>query len=100
MLIKLFGSLRLHGAGSKVEVSLCDPGPTGAAEPATVALLLDRLFALHPALRENVVVPDGTALLPHVNIMRNGRLIRDLQGLQTPVSEDDVIAIFPPSAGG
>lgn len=92
MLIKLFGSLRLHGAGSRVEVAL--------SEPATVAQVLDRLFALHPALREHVVVPDGTALLPHVNIMRNGRLIRDLQGLQTPVEEGDSIAIFPPSAGG
>ena len=97
MLVKLFGSLRLHGAGSRVEVEL---GRAHAAEPTTVSQVLDRLFAIHPALREHVVVPDGTALLPHVNIMRNGRLVRDLQGLQTSVEEGDTLAIFPPSAGG
>lgn len=92
MNVKLFGNLRQYGGGSHVAVDL--------GEGRTVADLLERLFALCPALRPHVVTPEGDALLPHVNIMLNGRLIRDLQGLQTPVSEEDSVAIFPPSAGG
>ncbi|MFZ5814698.1 MAG: ubiquitin-like small modifier protein 1 [Bacillota bacterium] len=90
MVVKLFGSLRLPGVGSRVEVS----------GGATVAAVLESLFAQHPQLREHVVQPDRFELLPHVNLMLNGRLVRDLEGLQTRVAEADSIAIFPPSAGG
>lgn len=90
ILVKLFGTLRLHGTGSRIEVN----------HRASVAGILEELFALHPVLREHIVTPDGTALLPYVSIMVNGRMTRDLQGLETPVWEGDVLAIFPPSAGG
>lgn len=90
MLIKLFGSLRMVVPGGRVEVGY----------RPTVADLLDELFAQHPALRAEVLHPDRMELLPHVNIMLNGRLVRDLQGLQTAVADGDTLAIFPPSAGG
>ncbi len=90
MLVKLFGTLRMIVPGGRVEVE---------AAP-TVADALSATFAQHPALRNEVVHPDRMELLPHVNVMVNGRLVRDLQGLQTPVRESDTIAVFPPSAGG
>lgn len=90
MLVRLFGTLRLAVGSGRVEVS---------AEP-TVAAVLEAVFRQHPAVRNEVVYPDRMELLPHVNIMVNGRLIRDLQGLDTNVGEGDNIAVFPPSAGG
>jgi len=35
-----------------------------------------------------------------VNVLKNGRNIHFLNGLETPLSEGDVIALFPPAAGG
>jgi len=35
-----------------------------------------------------------------VNILRNGRNIHFLAGLDTPLDDGDVIALFPPVAGG
>lgn len=90
MLVKLFGTLRLVAGTGRVEV---EAGPA-------VADVLEALFQLHPALRAEVIHPDRLELLPHVNVMRNGRLVRDLDGLATPVGEGDSLAIFPPSAGG
>lgn len=90
MQVKLFGSLRLAAGTGQLEI---EAGPT-------VAAMLEAIFAAYPTLREEIVHPDRMELLPHVNIMRNGRLVRDLEGLQTPVREGDIIAIFPPAAGG
>lgn len=90
MQVKLFGTLRLVVAGGRVEVNA---GPT-------VADVLEVVFQLHPALREQVIYPDRMELLPHVNVMLNGRLVRDQEGLATRVKESDTLAVFPPSAGG
>ncbi|MEN6409019.1 MAG: ubiquitin-like small modifier protein 1 [Anaerolineaceae bacterium] len=35
-----------------------------------------------------------------VMFLVNGRDIRDLNGIDTPLHEDDVVALFPPVAGG
>jgi molybdopterin converting factor small subunit len=35
-----------------------------------------------------------------VNIRKNGRNIHFLAGLETPLDNGDVIALFPPVAGG
>lgn len=91
MQIKLFASLRLPGA-NQVTVRI-EPG-------ATVADALAELFKLAPHLREQILNPDTGELQPFVNVMLRGRLVRDLQGLQTPVADDDTLAVFPPVAGG
>jgi sulfur-carrier protein len=91
MQIKLFASLRQPGIGGQVELPVAS---------TTVRHALDELFARVPALRPHIMHPDGHALLPFVNVMLRGRLIRDLQGLDTPVTDDDTLAIFPPVAGG
>lgn len=45
-------------------------------------------------------VYEGDALSHMVIILVNGRDVRDLQGLDTPIKPDDVICLFPPLAGG
>jgi molybdopterin converting factor small subunit len=47
-----------------------------------------------------VIDPATGELLPFVQVMLKGRLVRDLQGLDTPVGENKEMAIFPPVAGG
>jgi len=91
VLVKLFANLQ-QVAGPRVEVTV---GPE-----ATVRDVLEALFAKVPALREEIMEPDGKATRPFVSIMVKGRLIRDLQGLDTPVAGASEIAIFPPVAGG
>lgn len=92
MQIKLFANLRAFAKDGLVHVS----HPPGA----TVREILAHLFALLPGLSEHVIDPGTGELLPYVNIMLRGRLIRDLEGLETPVGEDEEMAIFPPIAGG
>lgn len=43
--------------------------------------------------------PDGS-LKSYFHVLVNGRHIRLQQGLQTPLEEADIIAIFPPIGGG
>lgn len=45
-------------------------------------------------------VYEGDTLSHMVIILVNGRDVRDLQGLDTPLSPDDTICLFPPIAGG
>jgi len=46
-----------------------------------------------------VLEPDGS-LKSYFHVLVNGRHVRLQQGLQTPLSEGDVVAIFPPIGGG
>jgi molybdopterin synthase sulfur carrier subunit len=45
-------------------------------------------------------VYEGEALSHIVIILVNGKDVRDLQGLDTPLKPDDTIVLFPPLAGG
>jgi molybdopterin synthase sulfur carrier subunit len=92
VLVKLFATFQALGAGSKLTIAV----PDGA----TVADALEALFAEAPLLRAHILQPGTQELQQHVNIMVNGRLIRDLQGLDTRVRNSDPLAIFPPVAGG
>lgn len=67
-------------------------------DAATVGEALDALVAAHPPLEERVLDDDGT-VRDHVNVLHNGEAL-DGEGLSTPVSEDDELALFPPVSGG
>ena len=43
---------------------------------------------------------DNENLKPFIIILKNGRHIQHLNGLETELEEGDNIAIFPPIAGG
>ncbi len=82
--VKLFANLRKL-AGTK-ELSV-----TGA----TVGEVMNRLVEQHPTL--SAAIFEGEGVRPHVVITLNGHNVIDLNAT---VSEQDVLAIFPPIAGG
>jgi len=66
---------------------------------AVVRDILNRLGELRPILAERLLDEDGN--IPRsVNVFVNGRDIRDLSGLDTPVTPDDEVTVLPPAAGG
>jgi len=67
-------------------------------EAATVGELLDRLEALFPGFKQNIL-EDGQ-LRRFVNIYLNDEDIRFLQRLETPLRDGDVVSILPALAGG
>jgi sulfur-carrier protein len=66
---------------------------------ATVRTLLTELTGRYEGLGELMFAAPGT-LRDFVNILKNGRNIYFLAGLDTPLDDGDVIALFPPVAGG
>jgi sulfur-carrier protein len=68
-------------------------------EGATVRSLLTDLTARFDGLDTLLFATPGT-LRDFVNILKNGRNVHFLAGLDTPMEDGDVIALFPPLAGG
>ncbi len=66
-----------------------------AVRGETLRDALTDLTRQYPALRERLLEGDG--LRPHVMVTLNGQ---NLVRLDTAVADQDVIAIFPPIAGG
>jgi molybdopterin synthase sulfur carrier subunit len=66
---------------------------------ATIRSLLAELTGRYDGLAGLIFARPGT-LRDFVNILKNGRNIHFLAGLDTPLDEGDLIAIFPPVAGG
>jgi MoaD family protein len=88
--VKSFATLReVMDAQARVDL------PGGA----TVRTLLDRLTRQYPGLDEQIFSAPDT-LRDLVNVLRNGRNIAFLAGLDTPLSDGDLVALFPPVAGG
>ena len=85
--IKLFGNLRRHAADPQFEMSA-----------GNVRQLLLALCAGNAALCEALF--EDEQLRPFIKITVNGRDIQLENGLDTAVTDEDTIAIFPPIAGG
>lgn len=91
MKVKLFTTLKQLVGTGEIEV--------GLEGNDTVGSVLARLAADYPALREHIF-DEGGNLEGYINVFVNGRSIRFLDDLHTRLHEDDVLAIFPPVAGG
>ena len=65
----------------------------------TVGELLHDLIERHPGLGGQLMTADGT-LHRFINIYVNGRDVRYLDVLDTPVAERDLLIILPAMAGG
>ena len=87
MKIKFYGGLRQIAGTKDQEIA-----------GATIREVLEKICADNESLR--MAIFDGTNLHQHVRVMVNGRDSELAQGLETPVSANDQIAIFPPIAGG
>jgi molybdopterin converting factor small subunit len=66
---------------------------------ATIGAAVQSLVGRHPALESQLLTTDGE-LHRFVNVYLNGRDVRYLDGLQTPVGERDEIRLLPAIAGG
>ena len=66
---------------------------------ATIGDAVQSLVGQHPALASRLLTPEGE-LHRFVNVYLNGRDVRYLAGLSTPVGERDEIRLLPAIAGG
>jgi len=90
---KLYATFRAMADGQKsIELTEIEGG-------TTVGAVLDLLVGRYPKLRAGFYDDEG-AIRSFVAIMVNGRDIRHLQGLETPIDEGATLDIFPPVAGG
>ncbi len=70
-------------------------------EVKDVASLLEKLVGrFGKALADQLYSPGARKLRETVNILVNGRGINLLHGLDTPLKDGDIVAIFPPVSGG
>ena len=91
MHIRIYATLR-----DLLGVNALDLSPPARAD---VRYVLDRLVETYPPLRGKLWDADG-AWSGFVTVLCNGRSVEYLQGLQTPVTDDDTISLFPPVGGG
>ena len=83
-LVKLFASLRKVAGAKELFVAGADLGS-----------VLSGLVRLHPPLEEKIL--EGEGLRPHIVVTVNGHHVTELN---VNLAEEDVVAIFPPIAGG
>jgi sulfur-carrier protein len=69
------------------------------ASGATIRELIDDIASRFPEFRTKVLSEDGQ-LHRFINVYANDEDVRYLEGLDTKVSDGDVIAILPAVAGG
>lgn len=65
----------------------------------TVAEAIASLTATYPALKPHLYKEDGE-LRAFVNLFKGEDNVKDLDGLQTPLGENDKLMIIPSIAGG
>jgi len=82
--VKLFANLRKLAGAKEITI-------TGS----TIGGVLMELIRRNPPLGNVILEDDG--LRPHIIIALNGHNVTDLN---IPVNEQDIVAIFPPIAGG
>ena len=87
--IKLPSVLRANANGERaIEV-----------EAGTIGGAVQALVGRHPGLASQLLTPEGE-LHRFVNVYLNGRDVRYLEGLATPIAERDEIRLLPAIAGG
>lgn len=66
---------------------------------STVAEAVESLLVQFPALRPHLTNSQGQ-LRPFVNLFLGENNVRDMQGLATPLGENDQLLLIPSVAGG
>lgn len=65
----------------------------------TIRDMINAVIERHPDLQSRFFDDDGS-LVPYIHIFMDGRNVRLLEGLDTPITPEARISIFPPIAGG
>jgi MoaD family protein len=92
MKVHFFATYRQIIGGREIEIP--------AAPGLTVRALVDALVARYPDLRREWLDEHGE-LYSHVHLFVNGRQFDFLpDGIQTGLTDADVVKIFPPVGGG
>ena len=76
-----------------------DDAPVLEAVADTVGAVLEQIGARHPGFLQRIVL-DAGELRPYVNVFVGSENVRSSSGLDTPVSDGDVVSIIPAVAGG
>ena len=91
MQVRLYATLRKTVGVKEVEI------PVKGNQ--TVGDILHALVDQHPELNEAIWYADGS-LAGHVAVILNGRDIRHLDNVNTPLTDNDTLDVFPPVGGG
>jgi len=92
VVVRLASALRVHAGGAPtVELDL--------PAPVTIGAVIDAVAAAHPAVGRRVRDEAGT-LRRHVNVFVGADNARDLDGVDTVVSEGQEVAVLPAVSGG
>jgi molybdopterin synthase sulfur carrier subunit len=86
--VKFYGALRKYTKARQLEI-----------DGDNVGIVLQRVCKDNPGLKKALFDDEGK-LHPYVRIMVNGRAIELAQGLETPLTSEQEVALFPPIAGG
>ena len=65
----------------------------------TVQEIVDQLIEQYPGIRFHLVDSQGK-LRKHFNVFVNGTHIRDLDGMETTLSQEDKVILMASAAGG
>jgi molybdopterin converting factor small subunit len=69
------------------------------ADGSTVSELFGNILARYPALKAHLFDSNGN-LRRHFNIFVNGVHLRELNGMNTPLKDDDRVILMASAAGG
>lgn len=87
--VKLFGHFRYITDSKEVDIDA-----KGETVKDVVSALVEKYPDLGPAILENEEIK------PYVNLLLNGKNVKESGGLAAKVKESDDIVLFPPMAGG
>ncbi len=93
MTVKFFAYLRDAGYAGCREMQM-------PAVPTVLDLGRDLCGRFGDKFRGEFFSPDGTALGERIIVMVNGRRVEFLDGIHTPLKEEDTVQVFPIVAGG
>jgi len=68
-------------------------------DDADVGTVLRALEAEFDGL-EGEILDDAGELRPQLSVLKNGREVVHMEGLDTPLTDGDAVSVFPPVAGG